>query len=170
MNNEVLFTETERYRQWWVWLMAPVVLGVNGILLIAVCKQVLDGLPGGSMNNTALPTGTGILLLLTTLFLAIRLDNTVNSNGIQVRFFPFHLKPRYYAWSEVAQAHVRRYSATGESGGWGVRVGRSGKAFTVSGNHGLELEFTDRSRKLLIGTKRPDELTRALNDITRPGR
>jgi hypothetical protein len=53
-----------------------------------------------------------------------------------------------------------------EYGGWGLRLGLFGKgtAFNVSGDIGLQLEFTD-DRKLLIGTNKPDELIETLNKI-----
>ena len=53
-----------------------------------------------------------------------------------------------------------------EYGGWGLRLGLfgNGKAFNVSGDKGLQLEFTD-NKKLLIGTNRPEELTETLIKI-----
>ncbi|MEO0075774.1 MAG: hypothetical protein ABIK31_06695 [candidate division WOR-3 bacterium] len=53
-----------------------------------------------------------------------------------------------------------------EYGGWGLRLGLFGKgtAFSVSGNKGLQLEFTD-NKKLLIGTNKLDELTETLKKI-----
>jgi hypothetical protein len=53
-----------------------------------------------------------------------------------------------------------------EYGGWGLRLGILGKgtAFNVSGDKGLQLEFID-NKKLLIGTKKPEELTETLNKI-----
>ncbi|MDQ1088364.1 hypothetical protein [Siphonobacter sp. SORGH_AS_1065] len=53
-----------------------------------------------------------------------------------------------------------------EYGGWGLRLGLFGKgiAFNVSGNKGLQLEFIDH-KKLLIGTNKPEELTKVLSEI-----
>ena len=40
MDKEVLFTERQRFKQWWLWL---ILLGVNGLFLFGVFKQVIGG-------------------------------------------------------------------------------------------------------------------------------
>ncbi|MBE9601319.1 hypothetical protein [Pedobacter sp. MC2016-24] len=66
----------------------------------------------------------------------------------------------------MTKSFVRKYSPLTEYGGWGIRFGLfgQGNAFNVSGNEGLQLEFNDHT-KLLIGTKKPAELTETLNKI-----
>ncbi|MBK9224473.1 MAG: hypothetical protein IPO23_07190 [Flavobacterium sp.] len=67
---------------------------------------------------------------------------------------------------KLTKSFVRQYSPLMEYGGWGLRLGLfgNGKAFNVSGDKGLQLEFTD-NKKLLIGTNRPEELTETLIKI-----
>ena len=76
------------------------------------------------------------------------------------------MKFKYYAWEKLKKSFVRQYSPIAEYGGWGLRYGflGKGKAFNVSGDKGLQLEFMD-NKKLLIGTSKPDELTEALKRI-----
>ena len=165
MANEILFTERQRFKQWWLWL---ILLGINGLFLFGVFKQVIAGQQFGDkpMSNTGLLITAGLTILLTILFLNFRLDTLIKKEGIYVRFFPFHLKFKYYAWEKLTKSFVRRYSPIAEYGGWGLRYGFSGKgkAFNVSGDKGLQLEFTD-NKKLLIGTGKPDELTEVLKRI-----
>lgn len=118
------------------------------------------------MSNTGLLVTTSLTLLLPILFLIFRLDTQIKKDGIYVRFFPIHVKFRHYTWGELTKIFVRRYSPLAEYGGWGLRFGLFGKgrAYNVSGDKGLQLEFTD-NRKLLIGTNKPDELTEVLNEI-----
>ena len=59
---------------------------------------------------------------------------------------------------------VRKYSALGEFGGWGIRFRRGGIAYNVDGNKGLELTLQD-NRKIMIGTQHPDELKSALPQL-----
>jgi hypothetical protein len=61
----------------------------------------------------------------------------------------------------VAEAEVREYSALREFGGWGIRVGRSGKAYSAYGTQGVQLWLKDDSR-ILIGSQRTEELAAAL--------
>lgn len=165
MANEILFTERQRFKQWWLWL---ILLGINGLFLFGVFKQVVSGQQFGDkpMSNIGLLITAGLTILLTILFLNFRLDTLIKKDGIYVRFFPFHLKFKYYAWEKLTKSFVRQYSPIAEYGGWGLRYGflGKGKAFNVSGDKGLQLEFID-NKKLLIGTSKPDELTEALKRI-----
>lgn len=165
MTNEILFTERQKFKQWWLWLL---LLGINGLLLFGVFKQVIGGQQFGDkpMSNAGLLATTGLMILLTLLFVNFRLDTNIKKDGIYVRFFPFHLKFKHYSWDTLTKSFVRQYSPLIEYGGWGLRLGLFGKgtAFNVSGDKGLQLEFTN-NKKLLIGTNKPDELTETLNKI-----
>jgi hypothetical protein len=165
MEDKVLFTERQRFNQWWLWL---ILLGVNGLFLFGAFKQVIGGQQFGDkpMSNAGLLITTGLTILLTLLFLNFRLDTVIKKDGIYVRFFPFHIKFKYYTWNSLTKSFVRQYSPLTEYGGWGLRLGLFGKgtAFNVSGNKGLQLEFTT-NKKLLIGTNKPEELTETLNKI-----
>jgi hypothetical protein len=60
----------------------------------------------------------------------------------------------------------RVYRPIREYGGWGIRIGMAKKAYNVSGNRGVELEF-EGGRKLLIGSSKPDQLASAIESIRR---
>ena len=165
MNNEILFTERQRFKQWWLWL---ILLGINGLFVFGIFKQVIGGQQFGDkpMSNLGLSITAGLTILLTILFVNFRLDTTIKKDGIYVRFFPFHLKFKHFAWEKLTKSFVRQYSPISEFGGWGLRFALFGKgrAFNVSGNKGLQLEFTD-NKKLLIGTNKAEELAAILNEI-----
>lgn len=165
MNKEILFTEKQRFSQWWLWL---ILLGINGLLLFGVFKQVFGGQYFGDkpMSDIGLLVALGLTLLLTLLFINFRLETVIKNDGIYVRFFPFHVKFKHYTWDTLTKSFVRQYAAVTEYGGWGLRLGRFGKgtAFNISGDKGLQLEFTN-GKKLLIGTNNPDGITSALNEI-----
>ncbi|PZQ82215.1 MAG: hypothetical protein DI548_12205 [Flavobacterium johnsoniae] len=147
MDNEILFTERQRFKQWWLWF---ILLGINGLFLFGVIKQVVGGEPYGDkpMSNTGLILTTALTVFLTFLFVSFRLETIIRKDGIYVRFFPFHLKFRHYAWETLTKSYVRQYAPIAEYGG----------------NKGLQLEFTD-NKKLLIGTNKPDELTEILKKL-----
>lgn len=165
MNDKILFTETQRFKQWWIWF---ILLGINGILIFGFFTQIIGGQKFGSkpMGNTELVVITVLMILLTLLFSNLRLETKIRRDGIYVRFFPFHLKFRHYAWDKLTKSYVRHYSPVSEYGGWGLKPALFGKgtAFNVSGDKGLQLEFTD-NKKLLIGTNKPEELTETLYKI-----
>jgi hypothetical protein len=165
MDQEILFRERQHFSQWWIW---TILVGINAFLVYAVYVQVFLGEPFGTNpeSDTGLVVIFVINLLLTLFLLNIRLTTIIKQDGIHVRFFPFHLSFRHYPWDMIGKSYVRKYSPVGEYGGWGYRLGLfgKGKAYNISGNKGLQLEFTNKKR-LLIGTRKPDELTAALIKI-----
>ena len=165
MTNEILFSERQRFNQWWLWV---ILAGINGLFLYGFIQQVILGQQFGSkpMGNTGLFILTGMAILFTLGFRSFRLVTQIKEDGIYVRFFPFHMSFKHYEWETLTKVYLRKYSALREFGGWGIRYGLSnaGTAYNVSGNQGLQLEFTT-GKKLLIGTNKTDELTKALNKI-----
>lgn len=165
MDKDILFSERQKFKQWWLWL---IIFGINGFFIFGIFRQVIGGQEFGEnpMSDTGLIVGTVLFILFTILFFNFRLDTLIKKDGIYIRFFPFHYKFKHYAWNSLIKSFVRQYSPLTEYGGWGLRLGLFGKgrAFNVSGNKGLQLEFTN-NKKILIGTNKPDELNEALNQI-----
>ena len=165
MNPEILFSETQRFKQWWLWL---IMLGVDGLIFFGLFQQVTLGKPFGDhpATNTELIVIAVFMLLITGSFYMLKLETEIRKDGIYVRFFPFHFSNRFYPLENISKSFVRQYNPILEYGGWGVRFGFAGKgkAFNVSGNQGLQLEFTDQ-KKLLIGTNKPEELENLLMQI-----
>jgi hypothetical protein len=150
------FTEKQRFNQWWLMLLMIV---ITGLAVWGFVQQVILGIPLG--NNPAPDTVLYFVLALPILiFLFIRsiaLNTRVDSRGVSWRFAPLHRKERHLSWKEIATAQVFRYHPIRDYGGWGYRVGRAGKAYSVSGSFGLEITL-HKGTKLLIGTQKPDEL------------
>lgn len=158
MNKEFQFSETQRFSQWWIWL---ILLAINGVFLTGIGVQIFGGKPFGDkpMSDSGLIIMTLLMLGITFLIMSFRLQTLVDNQGISVRFFPFHIKFKFYAWENISNAIIREYVPIGEFGGWGIRQGFSanGRAYNVKGKIGLQLEFTN-GEKLLIGTQKPEEL------------
>jgi len=165
MDNEILFSERQKFKQWWVWI---ILICINGLFSYGVFKQVIGGQQFGEqpMSNAGLLIATLLMLVLTILFITCKLDMQIKKDGIYIKFFPFHLSFKKFTWNQLTKVFVREYNPIGEYGGWGLRLGLfgKGKAFTVSGNKGLQLEFLN-NKKLLIGTNKPDQLEEVLNKI-----
>lgn len=165
MSSEILFAERQRFKQWWIWLL---VLGINGLFLFGVFWQVINGHQFGDkpMSNVGLLIATCFISLGSVLFFLIRLDTEIKTDGVYVRFFPIRIKYKQYQWVEISKFYVRQYAPIAEYGGWGYRIGLFGKgrALNVSGNKGLQLEFTN-GKKLLIGTNKAEELIAVLKKV-----
>lgn len=165
MEDDTLFSETQRFKQWWLWALLA---GINAMLIFGIIKQVIFGHPFGSKpaSDTELLVITGLLFGITYLFITLRLETRIKKDGIYYRFVPFHGPFRFLSWDNQKECYVRKYSPILEYGGWGLRLGMYGKgtAFNVSGNMGLQLKLSN-NKKILLGTRRPDEITLLLRKI-----
>ncbi len=165
MENKILFSEQQKFRQWWVLL---IFIAINAVFLSGVYVQVILGQQFGDrpMGDGGLIITTFVILILTLTFLNFRLDTIIKSDGIYVRFFPIHIRYKHYGWESLQKCYVRKYSPVTQYGGWGLRFGffGNGNAYNVSGDDGLQLEF-GTNKKLLIGTNKPEELRTVLEEL-----
>ncbi|WP_133553949.1 hypothetical protein [Pedobacter duraquae] len=159
MEHQLLFTEKQRFNQWWLWL---ILLAVNGVALYSMYN---NGAMQQSSGNIQTWLSLGIPLLVTVLIFTAKLETRITQDGIYVRFFPFHLTFRQYTWDKIQNLSLRKYSPIMEYGGWGIRYSGNGWAFNTTGNMGLQLEFPD-NKKLLIGTKKADDMKRVLEKMS----
>ncbi len=164
MENKVLFKETQRFRQWWIWLIL-LLINVSSIWFLIEKYVYKKQFPDTAYHSYS---GAGIfgliLILITILFLSAKLTTKISADGIEARFSPFHFHTKKYLWDDIISAKVRQYSPLKEYGGWGIRFGSDGKAYNVLGNKGIQVVFKDGS-KLLIGTQKPDEAAQALSNF-----
>lgn len=160
------FTEVQRFRQWWVWLL---VLFVAGIAWYGAIQQIVLKQPFG--NNPA-PDAVMIMIwaifgvFLPVLFYSLKLVTEVRYDGLYIRFFPLQFHSHKISYEEIKTYEIRTYSALKEYGGYGIRYGKNGKAYNISGNRGVQFEFLD-GKRLLIGTQRPEELIQTLDTVSR---
>lgn len=155
----IFFREEQRFDQWWLWLL---VLVPTGMMWYGAVQQLIFGKAFG--DNPTSDTGMSILLVLFGVLLplfmySLKLITEVRQDGLYVRFYPFHLSFRHYPYESINSYSVREYSPLKEYGGWGIRYGRKGMAYNVSGNLGVQLEFKG-GKSLLVGSQKPEELVR----------
>jgi len=157
-----LYRETQFLRQLWLWAL---VLFISLISLYGVFQQLVLKVPFG--NN---PAPDSIMIVLAVIFgiglplfmYTTNLTTEIRSDGLYVRFFPFHLSFHRIAVEEIQRYEACTYSPIKDYGGWGIRFGRKGKAYNVSGNRGVQLELSN-GKDLLVGSQKPEELVEALN-------
>ena len=147
------FNETQRFTQWWLWL---ILIGVWSSMIYSIVTAP-------PQTDSAVYVSFGIGILLPLLFWQMKLTTRITAQGIYVRFFPFHFKEKFFAWDTLSASYVRTYSPLLEYGGWGIKYGFNGqgKVYNVAGNQGLQLVFKS-GEKLLIGTQKPEEIQAAV--------
>jgi hypothetical protein len=164
MHKEILFSERQRFRQWWLWL---IMAGVSAATFVGLFQNPDGPSANDQAHQITIFAGCGVVLLINALLLVTRLDTIIKEDGLYVRFFPFRLRFNYFSWAGIDQVQLREYAPLAEYGGWGWRLSRgAGKAYTISGNKGIQLLLKDGS-KLLIGTSRAEEVKQALDKLGR---
>lgn len=101
-------------------------------------------------------------VILPFIFLKMKLITEIRSNGIYLKFFPFHFKWQVFLFEDIKKAELIKYSPLKDYGGWGIRYGKKGKAYNTKGNMGIMLEFKN-GKNLLIGTQKGEEFINTLS-------
>lgn len=157
--------ETQRMKQLWVRLL--VLIPLLGMALILILHTL--GNTYFSFTDTEFVLMIAcflVMVLVAWMIFKIELKTLIDQKGIHVRFIPFHFKDRTYPWSGIEKVYVREYKPVSEFGGWGLRysIKGRGRAFNVSGNQGIQIEFKD-GKKLLIGTQKPEKAEAVLRKL-----
>ena len=159
--NETTFHEEQQFRQMWVWI----ILIIPTIILwyIAIQELVFGNTVGNSNMSKemmfAFWFGFGVLFPL--FFYKLKLITQVRRDGLYIKFAPIHFSFKKIQLDNLKRNFVRNYDPIIEYGGWGIKYGKNGKVYNVSGNRGVQLEFMDR-KNILIGSQKPDQLNSAI--------
>jgi hypothetical protein len=153
-----MYTETQRFTQWWLWL----------ILIGVWSSMVYSLITAPPQTDTAVYVSFGIGILLPLLFWQMKLTTRITQEGIYVRFFPFHFKEKFFPWETISASYVRTYSPLKEYGGWGIKYGFNGQGlvYNVAGNVGLQLQFKE-GEAVLLGTQKGEEIKAILVELGR---
>ena len=150
--DKTIFYEKQQFRQVWIWMILILILL---ILLI----PIISGVFGVFLNIILLTIGYCFIWL----FYSMKLITEIKKDGIQITFTPF--TNFIIPFNKIRSYKIREYRPILEYGGWGIRFNRTGKAYTVSGKIGLQIELSN-GKEILIGTENPDKLLQSLNKLS----
>lgn len=160
----MLFSETQKVRQPWIWaILIASWLVMIVIFSYGINQQLVHGVPFGDSpmsDNGLIITFILVFVLesgLLVFFSAIKLTTRIDRKEISYRFFPLHRSFRKIPWDLVRSCKVVTYNPVREYGGWGARLRKGRKAYSISGNNGIKIILKDGSH-ILIGTKKANEL------------
>ena len=157
-----VFVEEQRSPLWKLFLIAGVLLSIIIILFLKLEDVLID-----AKSKIIISVSVILNLLLIILIFTVRLKTKIDELGIHYRYFPLHQKDRFISWSELEKAFLRKYNPILEYGGRGMRKAKflhkkNGKAYSVSGNIGLQLVL--KNGKKPIGKRiRQNDLNQKLN-------
>ncbi|MEE4257751.1 MAG: DUF6141 family protein [Bacteroidales bacterium] len=162
------FNETQKFRQWWIWLIILLTVVSWGYALISSLQAEK---PDKATDDLVLMLTSIIPVMLILLILVLRLVTRIRKEGIYIQFKPLQVREKFIPKEQIKSFEVRKYKPLAEYGGWGIRAGlrKYGKAYNVSGNMGLQL-YLENGKKLLIGTQKPQEIQKAMEALLGDGR
>lgn len=161
--DNIIFREKQKFGKFlrWLFLLEPFIF--IGFVLLVISWQNQDSRP---VPVFALILIIVVPFVITILFWLSELQTQVRKDGLYIRYIPFHIHFKRFAFEDFDRYYARQYSPIMEYGGWGIRYGfaGAGKAYNISGNKGLQIVFKN-GKKLLIGSKNPDALVAAIDSI-----
>jgi hypothetical protein len=82
-----------------------------------------------------------IILAIVGLFIySIKLKVSIDQKGITYQYPPFRNKPTTIPWDDIQTIELLKINPLKEFGGWGLRYGKLGTAFTTRGRHILHIK------------------------------
>ena len=152
----------------WVWF---VILPIAGFIWYAAYQRLIAGQsvgtqPAPDLMLALLWLAFGIAMPL--LFFFGCMHTEVRADGIHLQGFPLPFCARHIDYSEIETYEPRQYRPLRDFSGWGVRFGRGGMAYTVSGSQGVQFVLKN-GRRLLIGSQHPDQLVEAISHHMKSG-
>jgi hypothetical protein len=132
--------------------------------LYSAYQQLTLGRPWGNkpMPDAGLAIFLAGYLLFLVWFLSLKLVTEVRDEEVYVKFVRLW-RARTIPLDQIRRVAAVTYSPLLDYGGWGIRCGRKGMAYNVSGNCGVQLELKE-GRPILVGSQRAEELARAIEE------
>ncbi len=146
------FTEVQRFRQVWLWAALAAAVGLT--VFLAVWCYGEDG--------PVVLVAPAAFLAFSAWFLCLRLTTEVRDDEVWMKFFPMW-KAKRIPFSAIERVEAVTYRPLLDYGGWGIRLGRKGWAYNVSGNRGVAFTLTG-GKRFLLGSQRPEELVAAIEE------
>ena len=131
MNNQPQYSEKSGFPQWIFWLIISIPTSIYGYLIIFHPE---DGEPFDWIG--LLIAGAVALLIY-----VIKLKVNINTEGISYQFPPFHNKPNLLHWDKIESLELIKINPLKEFGGWGLRYGKLGTAYTTRGRYILHIKL-----------------------------
>jgi hypothetical protein len=151
MNDQPQYSEKSGFSQWIFWLVAMIPVSLFLYTRLANPHEVEP------FDWFGLIIAGGVALLL----YVIKLKVNINTEGISFQFPPFHNKPNLLPWRNIKSIELMRINPLKEFGGWGLRYGKLGTAYTTRGRYILHIEKTE-GQAINLTIAQPEEFIKAI--------
>lgn len=100
-----------------------------------------------------------VTLFISGLLAMMHMQTTVDREKVTVSLF--YLFDTSVPLQDIAASQATGYAPLRDFGGWGLRFGPQGRAYSMRGDAGVRLTLSD-GRTLLLGSQRPEALQTAI--------
>ena len=157
MDDSSIYIEKQKPNQKWVIILDSIICFISIVISIYIY-----------INNRGTSTLIALIPLISGavpffFLMKMELVLTIDSEKITYRFYPFHSKNKEIRKSDIEEIRVDGYDPISDYGGWGIRYGSKGKAYTVSGNYGIKIKLRNKAN-MLIGTNNHKEVYNYLKE------
>jgi hypothetical protein len=146
-----VFKETQRFNQPWIWV---ILLLATGIIFYGLLSQ--------PMEEWEIVIPIMIIGLVILLLVSMKLKTRIDNVALSFSYFPL-IRRRTYPLSDIENLELIAYNSIFKFGGWGIRYNFEMWAYNVRGKDGLVV--TLKQKKFLIGTQKPEEMQKAINQF-----
>jgi len=168
--NKVLFKEEQQFRQWWYIIL--ILASIVPVMVMCVYTLYMQTIKNVQVGDSPPPNAVLIVIFIAMCIslwvtFSLKLEVWIDQDGIHYRFSPLIFKNKLISKAEIRRYEIRKYNAIFDYGGRGIRTGfghKWGKAYSVSGNIGLQLYLTN-GKKVLFGTQRSQAIMYAMDEI-----
>ncbi|WP_299326073.1 hypothetical protein [uncultured Maribacter sp.] len=168
MKEVIRFKETQKFTQWWLWLiiLAPIILAAFNI--ISSILYVSGGYTPGVSGNVSMSWISArvsmfqfvlvLIYILTILFLALsKLKVVVINNYIKIRHLLFFKK--VIGFNDIMDYQITNYDFVG----YGIRKTKKyGTVYNVKGKEGVAFTL-ENGEKYLIGSQKAEQFLKSLS-------
>ena len=150
----------------WVYVLLALMATTSALAFLAVGPNSAPN--GGRASGLVVFLLVGLVLPSVLVVGVLRMTTEVTPVSCRVWFGWIPTYRHSVPLSSITSVEVVTYRPLADCGGWGIRRGRDGeRVLNARGDRGVRLTLSDGSR-LLIGSQRPEELARALEQALRP--
>jgi uncharacterized membrane protein YbhN (UPF0104 family) len=151
----IYFEEQKITQKWIIFIQLGVLVILSFCSILLIFKEKVNIFLG--------LTPVLSILVFILIFRKVKLQTEIAEEYISYRFLPLQASFSKIRKGDIDHVQMRNYNAIGEYGGWGIRFGRSGKAYTIKDDYGIFITLHSK-KNILIGTSKPLEATQALRE------
>jgi|ETNmetMinimDraft_26_1059896.scaffolds.fasta_scaffold25321_2 hypothetical protein len=163
--SQLYFHEEQRIRQLGFRLAVLAAALPSWALLFGIVFEPIR--TDGRALSAILFTWFTVGVVLPAFVTALKLTTEVRADGVYYCFSPIHLRFHRIGLEQMARFEALRYRPLLQYGGWGMRIRYRKRAYSISGDHGVQITLPD-GRTVLFGSLKAesfaDSITRARAD------